>query len=180
MSEWTRSPWSSAQQVQATIDEDLPPIDEGLSPADHCRALAAAGEEVAAVNFIAHALPRYECVVWATRVALECGALDRTAPLGSAILRWIDDPGEAGRRRVRELSEAVRDSRVDYLIGAAIFYSGGSIAPVEMAPVLPKADVTAKLAGAAVITAALDGDRNRILARAIELGEAIASGGLDR
>jgi hypothetical protein len=175
MTAWPAVPWSSADQIIAVMSDDPPPLAASVEPALFCRDLVAQNRLPDAVEFIAHALPRYECVMWAARTMLDSGTVDRSGALMSAILRWIDDPQDSGRRAVRTLSDTVRDTRPEYLLGMAVFFSGGSISEPDLPPVLPQPDITAKLAGGAVLKAASLGAFKATMMRAVELGEAIAA-----
>lgn len=176
MSSWPTVRWSSADQILAMIGQDeQPPAGSAVEPAAWFRRLRDAGDPAATIPFIAHALPRYECVVWATRTILESGVCDRTSEPMRAILRWIDDPREERRRDVQRIAETVRSNRPEYLLGMAVFFSGGSISTPDLPAVLPPPDSTAKMAGTAILNAADKGDRAAVLRRAIDLGEAIAA-----
>lgn len=178
MSAWPTVRWSSADQIIAMIgDGEEAPSGSAVEPAAWFRLLRDAGDPTAAIQFIAHALPRYECVLWATRTVVESGVCDRTSEPIRAIMRWIDDPREERRRQVQAIAETMKSARPEYLLGMAVFFSGGSISTPELPAILPPLDSTAKMAGTAILNAADKGDRAAVLRRATELGEAIAAAG---
>lgn len=184
MTSWPTIRWSSADQVIATIDPDEdappPPPESAVDPAEWYHQLLAKGDTVNAILFIAHALPRYECVMWATRTLLDTRMIDRTHELPRAIMRWVDDPQDANRRRVQALLNTVPSTRPEFSLGYAVFMSGGTLGPAELPATLPGPDMTAKMAFAALIGAANKGDGKAIMRRAAELGEEIAAGGQGR
>ena len=175
---WQRSSWSDAGQIVALIDPDR---EDGGAAGQPLHAwygeLRGAGKLREAVEFVAHALPRYECVVWATRSLIELGAVDRHDPLMLAVLRWIDDPRDRQRRAAADLADATRKDSPALLLARAVHLSGGSLAPEDLPPIQPAPDVCAKMAGAAVLSGAyLQADPQAALMRALELGNSIASG----
>lgn len=175
---WTRSSLTDAGQVLALIEPVRGREQAQLGPlAAWCDRLVAKGELTGAVRFIAHALPRYDCIVWAVRAGLAIGAFDRADPAIIAVLQWLDDPSDALRRAAAEAGEAVPEQSPVTLLCQAVFMSGGSIVPEDLAPVQPPADTCAKLASAAVLLGAYAcADPKAALRQVIELGEAAACG----
>lgn len=176
MANWTRSSLTDAGQVLALIDPKAAPR-SALGPLAQWHArLVAAGNLDGAIEFVAHALPRYECIAWAAQAALATGIVDRTDPAVIAVLQWLDDPGDALRRAVAEAAEAGEQGPVA-LLCQAVFLSGGSIAPEDLAPVHAPADVCAKLAAAALLVGAYSSaDPQTALRQIVELGEAAVTG----
>ncbi len=174
---WPLSSWTDAAQLAALIDRDKIPAEAaGIAPAQWFATLRGQGKRFDAVLFIAHALPRYECVVWAARVLSEGGVLDRGDPFLTAALRWIDAPGDGLRRAAGALSDESRRSRSGETLCKAVFYSGGSIAPDELPPVQPPPHMCGRMAAGAVITGAYErGDPVAVLERACDIGDEIAS-----
>ena len=127
--------------------------------------------------FLAHALPRYEAVVWGAQVLLEAGIADRHDPLMVAVLRWIDQPGDDLRRNAGDLAEATRRNTPARNLAHAVLMSGGSIAPPEFPAVQPPTAVCAALVTGAVLAGAYAlRDPRAALDLALKLGEAIANG----
>jgi hypothetical protein len=180
MTDWTQVTWGNGGQVLEFIGRDAEDIaadsDHALPPGKYCQALIERGEIVAAVEFLGHALPRYEAVVWAAQVLrrFTSGQDD----LLSAVLRWIDDPNDAQRRAVFELAQRLPSGSAKALLGNAVFFSGGSISQPDFPAVLPPAYACGKSAYGAVVTAAYDTeDEETILRDALSIGESIARGG---
>ena len=175
---WSRSIWTDAGQLVSLIDPDGDPgnaAGQSLQAWHAC--LVESGEIRAALAFLAHALPRYECVVWAAQALIEAGAVERKDPLVVAVLQWIDDPDDAKRRSAGDAAEAVRKTTPAKLLGHAVFLSGGSLAPKDLPPVQPPPDVCAKLAAGAVLLGAHSlPDPPAALRKALALGEAIVTG----
>ncbi|WP_275229793.1 DUF6931 family protein [Novosphingobium album (ex Liu et al. 2023)] len=134
------------------------------------------GELDTAIEFLCHALPRYECLVWATRALLEIRAVERSDPLIVAVLRWIDDPDDAKRRAAAQAGETVKKMNAAQLLCEATFLSGGSMAPEHLPAVQPPPDACAKLASGAILLGAyaLD-DPVAAKRKALALGEAIVT-----
>lgn len=178
MAAWTRSSLTDAGQVLALIEPARGQAQAPLGPlAAWCDRLVATGDLSGAISFIAHALPRYDCIVWAVRAGLAVGAFDRADPAIIAVLQWIDDPSDTLRRTAAEAGEALPEQSPVTLLCQALFMSGGSIAPEDLAPVHPPADTCAKLASASVLLGAYAStDPKAALRQVVELGEAAACG----
>lgn len=177
MDNWKLSAWTDAAQLAAYVNpRNVPDAARGVAPALWFASLREAGEAADAVNFIAHAMPRYECVVWAVRTLIELG-IDRTDPAMVAALRWIDNPSDGLRRAASVLGESLDDETPQSLICQTIFLSGGSISEEDLPPIQPPPDTCAKLAAAAVLTAAhaLDAPASAI-ATGLKLGETVLAG----
>ncbi|GGC32278.1 hypothetical protein GCM10011371_19640 [Novosphingobium marinum] len=173
---WKRSAWTDAGQLVELIDPDSPTREAvGKTLPAWYSGLVDSGDLTGACNFLAHALPRYECIAWAAQALLEIGAVDRKDPLMVASLRWLDDPDDARRRAANDAAQQVRPDTPAKLLAMAIFFSGGSIAPADLAPVQPAPDVCAKLAGAAVLVGGYaQPDPDTALRKVLALGEMMA------
>ena len=178
---WPKAPWTDAGQVFAFIGgaiEHQGAADAlGLPPGAYFETLIEAGRLRDAVHFVSHALPRYECVVWAAQSLLAAGAVDRGSALVVAVLCWIDDPCEELRRAVERLIEEETLSSPGYWLAKAVFVSGGSVSPPDCPPVLPSPAASAKFAAAAIFEAAAGSSRDSagLLRHAASLGDALAS-----
>lgn len=175
---WSRISWTDAAQIEQFIDPGK--VAQGAAgqlPKSWFGQLLSAGQLNDAVNFMAHALPRYECVVWMARSLIEIGAVERRDPLVVAVLRWIDQPSDELRREAAELAEKVSGNSAAKLMAEAVMLSGGSLAPAGLPPVQPPPDVCAKLAAGAVLTGIYSlPEPEPALRRTLALGEAIACG----
>jgi hypothetical protein len=177
---WTKSSWTDASQVLgfigSAIEHDSASAALSVIPHLYFQSLVDTGKSRDAVYFVSHALPRYECVVWAVQALLNAAAIERDHPLVIAILRWIDDPDDDLRRTVKDLADAEDSGSALHMLGMAVFMSGGSVSLPELPPVLAPADACAKYAtGALLIAASESSDRSELLRRAAEIGHAMAS-----
>ncbi|HQS68975.1 MAG: hypothetical protein B7Y36_07985 [Novosphingobium sp. 28-62-57] len=177
MGEWKLSTWADAAQLAASVNRrEVPAEARGIAPAAWFALLREGGEETYAVNYIAHAMPRYECVIWAVRTMIEIG-IDRADPAIVAALRWIDNPSDRLRRAAAELGESLDDETPQALLCKAIFLSGGSISEEDLPAIQPPPDVCAKLAAAAVLTAAFKGkDPPAKIATSLQIAETVLAG----
>lgn len=183
MTRWPTVRLTEARQVLALMDveeEDLPPPGgdlhawyDGLrhaSPAD-------------AVDYIAHALPRFEAVAWAAAFLHE-RSRDRDLPGRDRLaldhaMRWLDEPNDANRRAVHAAAQAAGQRSPERMLGSAVFYSGGSISPVGAAPVLPPEEAALRCAAGAVKMAAYRTETPiEALAEALALAEQVAERGV--
>jgi hypothetical protein len=173
---WSLSTWTDAALLAASINpEAVPDGAAGVSPAQWFATLRSQGKILEATTFLAHALPRYECVIWATRSLIEGQVLDRSDPFVTAALRWIDDPSDRLRRAAGELADISGRARAGELLCQAVFYSGGSIAPDDLAAVNAPAQTCALMAAAAVLSGAYDQKMPAaVLERAFDIGDALA------
>lgn len=178
MTSWTLSIWTDAAQLAASVNpRAVPPEAAGVSPPAWFASLRDAGAAGDAACFIAHAMPRYECVMWALRSLIEIRAVDRADPHVVAALRWIDNPSDSLRRAAGELANGIDDDTPGALLCQAIFLAGGSLSGEDLPPVQPPPDVCAKLAVAALLTGIeKTDDPDASLAASLALGEAIIAG----
>lgn len=182
MQPWTKTNWTDAQQILEFADPKAhrkpDPAAIGTQPHLFVGQLISAGKLSEAVQFIGHALPRYESIVWAAQSMLAGTHADRADPAVNAVLRWIDDPCDELRREAYDKAMQAEDSPAS-LLGQAVFLSGGSISLPDLPPVLPPPDVCAKCTVAAVT---IDADRHEdwrgSLRRAVDIGAGIASNGV--
>lgn len=154
MSGWTLSTWGDAGQLAACVNPaGVSAAASGVAPVAWFDTLRQQGESADAMAFMAHAMPRYECVMWAVRTLIDMG-LDRGDAAIVAALRWIDNPSDSLRRAAADVGEHLDDESPQALLCQAIFLSGGSISEEDLPPVQPPPDVCAKLASAAVLVRA--------------------------
>lgn len=170
---WIRSTWTDAGQVAAIADPDAPPSQAaGQSLHVWFAQLKAADALTAALEFMAHAMSRYDCIAWAARAAIATGTIDRADPLLVNVLQWIDEPEDTLRRTAGASAEAVANDTPTKLLCLAVWFSGGSLTPEELAPVQPPADVCARMAAASLLVGAYSQpDPDATLRTMLELGE---------
>jgi len=170
---WTRSTWTDAGQIAAIIDPGEAPGDAaGSALQDWHARLVAAGELGTALEFMAHAMSRYDCIAWAARAGIATGIIDRADALFVKVLQWIDDPQDELRRAAGEAADAaLRDSPAK-LLCLAVWFSGGSMTPEEFAPVLPPAETCATMAAASLLAGAHGlADPDKAMGEMLEIGE---------
>ncbi len=175
---WSRSPFSDAGQLAAQINPDDPASEaQGQSPQEWYQQLTAGGAYHDAAFLLAHALPRYECVVWGAQVLMEMEAVNRLDPIMVGVLRWIDQPSDSSRRQAGDLAEESRKDSPARKLGMAVMMSGGSISGPDFQPVLPPPTACALyVAGAVLSGAGATPDYPAAITKALERGAAIAAG----
>jgi len=174
--QWSLSTWTDAGQLAGQIDPDAVPAEAfGVPPAQWFATLRGSGKPFEAATFLAHALPRYECVVWAVRSLIEGAVLERTDPFATAALRWMDDPCDRLRRAAGEMADRSGRAGAGELLCRAVFYSGGSIAPEDLHAVPAPPHMCALMASGAVLTGAYGQPTPAaVLDRAFEIGDTLA------
>lgn len=184
MADWNAVKLSSARQVAELMDEEedrLPP--EDVAADAHYADLRARGEDVGALDFLAHALPRFEGVAWAAHL-LDTESRTRTLPVRDrlaldTVLRWLGEPVDGNRMAARAASEAAGSRSAERLLALAVYFSGGTMSQPDLPPVNPPAEASARFAAGAVKAAAFrTDDPKKVIATALSLGEAVAANGI--
>jgi hypothetical protein len=110
-------------------------------------------------RLLSHALPPRYSLWWALLTLTEA---HRQKPYPAKVIEavlgvrdFVLDPTEVGRRRCQVLADAADSTTAGGVIGYAAFLSGGSMAPPECPPVLPKGYLCGRLAGVAVYLASV-------------------------
>jgi hypothetical protein len=136
-----------------------------------------------ALNFLVHALPRLEAIYWAAGTIM-AASQSSPPPTGDqqatreAIRSWLEQQDERTRRLAYDRAQAIARDLPERSLAGAIFYSGGSIAPADAAPILPIPGLANRLAATAVLQAAyLGGDAQAFIASALHEAEAVAKHG---
>ena len=182
MSDWSMVQWSRARQITQAMgikEKDAKTPALAVTPPEHFASLVALNQQVDAVQFLAHALPRYEAIQWAAQAMAALRAndlrdLDEARAFDTAH-QWLRDPTETLRRAAEVQFQAMDETSPEKLLLQAIFLSGGSMTPEDLPPVHPLPDITAKLAGAAILlTAFATADPAAALTQALQDGEKLA------
>jgi hypothetical protein len=181
MTDWSIVLWTDARQVaeQAGLQPALWPA-TGTAPQAYFDALRDEGRGDVAALVMASSLPRHEAIAWVTKALPNPSEDDPDYRSRRLILdaarRWVDEPDDVNRRAVYALAESADTQWPETLLGLAIFFSGGSIAPEDLDPVTADPSVSAHLAAAALQTAAIEQlpADNGVLARALDLGNQVA------
>lgn len=181
---WPAIKLTQARQVAALMGVDeaaQPPPADDLHAA--YQAIRRTGTPDEALRYIGHALPRLEAVTWAAHI-IACQSRGRPSParerlaLDSA-LRWIEEPTDSHRRAAYAAAEEAPMTSPESMLGNAVFYAGGSIAPAGMPPVLAPPEACLGYAVGAVRCAAQRSSaRAAFIEDAIRIAERIAADGL--
>lgn len=185
MTNWTVCKFTEARQVAQLMrlaEDDWP--EPAVEPPIYFASIRSGSLRADAVRFLAVALPRFEAVAWAARVLEDEARARRLPPRDRQALdfalRWLGDPDDARRRAAFDAAEAAEDRAAERLLGLAVFFSGGSISMPDLPPVLPPPEASGTFAGAAVLAAAFRTEQpDDVLDRALDLGEAVATNGMD-
>ncbi len=181
MADWAMVQYSQARQIAQIMGVKEPKLPAaGVTPTQHFRDLVANDRQPDAVAFLAHALPRYEMIVWTSKVL---GVVKKDADREPEDLRaievarrWVRDPVDDVRRQARAMAETMEENTPEKLLLNAIFLSGGSIAPEDLPPVHAPPESAAHLgAGAIQLAAYKTPSPVSALATALEMGEHLAS-----
>ncbi|KQV56766.1 MULTISPECIES: hypothetical protein [unclassified Caulobacter] len=182
MKRWKQVRWTEAGQVTAILGWPLSEHD-AQPPELFFDRLLAEGRDDDAAMFLGQALPRYEAVAWATQAVRDLAPPDlpqRDVEALDAALRWLTDPSDNRRRAAFDAAANASGTSPQRMCALAVFFSGGSLAPADLEPLLAPKDAAGKFAAGAVLTAATDsGRRQEGLRAALALGEALAVGNED-
>ncbi len=160
-------------------------IAPNLTGPAYVAALAAAELWADAVRATAFLLAPREAVWWAARCARAVPAAvadPKAAAALAAADAWAAEPTDANRRAAFTAAEAVGLGTPAGAVGAAAFFSDGSIAPPRQPSVPAPAHLAPTTAGSAVLLAAVITEPERAperLRQFVMLGEQVA-GGSDR
>lgn len=184
MTDWTIVFWSSARQIaqEAKLAQDLWPA-EDAAPDSYFRALRAGGNVMAALSYAAAALPKLEAVHWALASLPSVDAADPDFAarmlLRDTAQRWLAEPDDENRRAVERLVEQANRDWPETLIGLAIFFSGGSIAPEDCPPVPADPGLMGQLVAGAMQSVAAQGAHlgPEFTGRILDLADQLATSG---
>jgi hypothetical protein len=111
-----------------------------------------------AVRFLAHALPKREGVWWAWVCARRSAGTEPSQKVKASLdatEKWIAQPSDENRRAAMRAAEAAEFKTAAGCAGMAAFFSGGSLAPPDLAPVPPAEHLSGQAVANAVTLAAL-------------------------
>lgn len=133
-------------------------VKPGQTPAQFLDQLLDKQLSTDAVKFLSHALPKRESVWW----ACSCVKLAATAsadPKSTAALRaaekWVADPTEENRQAAMPAAEAARFGTPAGCAALAVFFSGGSLGPSNVAAIPPAETLTGDAVSGAIMMAAV-------------------------
>lgn len=184
MTQWTIVMWSAARQIaeEANLPKSIWP-DEDVKPQAFFESLRERNESMMALSYAAAALPKLEAIDWALHALPKLDQDDpdfaRRSLLRDAAFRWVGEPDDENRRAMYELADASSSEWPETVIGLAIFFSGGSIAPEENAPVTADANICSGLLGGALqsTVAARIKDMPDLAEQALDLADKVAARG---
>jgi hypothetical protein len=153
-----------------------------MSPRGFVDALVAEEQYMAAIDFIAHALPSREAIWWG------CLCLQRT--FGKKLepwerrafritVQWVLHPDEANREAAKQPADVLGPASAAGCLAAAANQTGGSIGPPQGPPIPPSPFAPARAVAIAIKVASTKCDPPEIQATQrslVELGMAIAEG----
>lgn len=182
MSEWRTIHLTQARQVAALmgLTEELP------APEISVRAYYTQlrdREPAEALAFIAHALPRFDAIAWASgtvadSLVQEAEALPERHAVLIAVGRWSDEQDDRERRAAYIAGQSLHRDMPERSLASAVFYSGGSIAPEGSTPVLPAPGLANRFAAISIIQAAYRcADARAFIANALARAEVVAENG---
>jgi hypothetical protein len=179
MGRWKHVKWTEAGQLTALLGWPPSPQDRE-SPEAVFDSLRAEGRDQEAAMFLGQALPRFDVVTWAARSVRDLSAPDAPVAEADALkaaFLWMQDPTDTRRRAAFEAASVPGDASPQRLCALAVYFSGGSLAPEHLEPVLPPKETAGKFAAGAVLSAAARSpDPKQALDAAFDLGESLASG----
>lgn len=183
MNEWRAVMFGQARQVAQLMqsdEEDWPPL--AVDVRAGYATLRARDDLPGAIDYLAHALPRFEAVAWAAHLL---DAQSRVRPLASrdrraldTAMRWVGEPTDAHRRATRDAALAAGPRSAERFLGLAVFHVGGSIAAPGLPPILPPQIATPRYAAGAIKQAGYrTGALDAFFSRALHVGETVAERG---
>ena len=109
-----------------------------------------------AIRFAGHWLPKRKAIWWAVVSVWwqirETGTTQELAVVDT-VIEWVLDPTDELRRQAGKLADGLPRKSPVALVGLAVFWSGGSVAPVDCQPVNPPEQLAGHFATSAVIAA---------------------------
>jgi len=111
-----------------------------------------------AIRFLAFALPKREAVGWGclcVRHSLGTEDASKISEAHMAVERWVSNPDEANRRAAKIAVDKEGLKNPSASLALAAFFSGGSIAPANLAPVAPADHLTPQFVAGAIIISAV-------------------------
>ena len=137
-------------------DEARGLLAEGMTARAYIGALMGKGLYADAVKVLAHALPKRAAVWWACLcVADRLGPAPAAAEALETARAWVIDPTDARRRAAFPASQAAGMGTPAGCAAAAVYFSGGSLAPPELPAVVPPEHITGQMVANSLVLAAV-------------------------
>jgi len=156
-------PIKNAQEVSARAQlslEALGLLQKEQTPAAYFNVLVEEKHYRDAVRFAANLLEPAQAVWWGCVCAwqaLKPNPDPRQSAALQATVRWVMEPSEPRRREAELAGKAAGAGTPGGAAALAAFYSGGSMAPVNLPEVIPPAGLSAQMVSAAILLAAAHG-----------------------
>jgi hypothetical protein len=157
-------------------------LNRAMSPREFVDALVQEKQYLAAIDFMAHALPPREAIWWGC-LCLQRTCGDKLEPWERRAFRiavqWVLQPGEATRTAAKEPADVLGPASAAGNLAAAANQTGGSVGPPQGPPIPPSPFAPAKAVAIAIKVASakcpppeIQGTQRAL----VELGMAIAEG----
>jgi hypothetical protein len=175
-------PTTRPAEALAKLSEPARGIVSGQADVAALDALVAAGRVMDAVRFTAMILPRRERVWWAAQCVRSVPAAiadPKAIAVLEAVEKWAAGPKDELRRSAFTLAEAADIGTPAGCVGAAVFFSEGSIGPTHVAEIPPPPHAAPSAAANAALLAAVIAEPEKAAekhAAFVELGRAVAAG----
>jgi hypothetical protein len=176
---------ATAAEVCSRFDlkpEARPLLRDGMGPKVFVEALVANKQYIAAIDFMAHALPPREAVWWGC-LCLQHASGGNLSPLEKAActstVQWVMHPTEENRAATQAPAQEVGLTTPAGQLAMAANQTGGNIAPPNAPPMAPGPFASAKAVAGAVKMATAKADPVKIVETQrlyVELGIGVAEG----
>lgn len=176
---------ATAAEVCARFDlrqEARPLLCDGMGPNEFVEALVAKKQYVAAIDFIAHALPVREAIWWGCLCLQHATDGDLSPPdkaACKAAVQWVMQPTEENRAAAQAPAQEAGLATPAGQLALATNQTGGNIAPANAPPMPPAPFEPAKAVARAVKMATAKADPVKIIDTQrllVELGIGVAEG----
>ena len=142
-----------------------PPPSAEVETRAYAETLAASARPREAIAFLAHLMSKREAIWW----GLRCVHAARGAAAGTAAARaveaWVRTPDDDLRRAAMDEGARGDTRKAETFLALAVARSGGSLTPVDLAPVAAPPEACALAVNAAIVLAALAGEPSAVDAR---------------
>jgi hypothetical protein len=155
---------------------------DGMGPREFVETLVANQQYLAAIEFVAHALPPREAIWWGCLCLQHACGDDLPVPERAAFkaaVQWVLQPTEENRAAAKAPAEVAGPASPAGTLAKAASYTGGSLAPPNLPTVPPGPFAPAQAVANAVKFASLKGDPLKMADRRrsfVELGIGVAEG----
>jgi hypothetical protein len=157
-------------------------LSPAMGPREFVDALVENKQYLAAIDFIAHALPSREAIWWGC-LSLQRTCGDKLEPWERRAFRitvqWVLQPDEANRAAAKQPAEVLGPASAAGSLAAAASQTGGSVGPPQGPPIPPSPFAPARAVAIAIKMASTKCDPKEIQGTQrslIGLGMAIAEG----